>query len=594
MVRLDLDEELLSFEAAVSERFPYVASKLPGGFSKCSALDVSCHHPVTPKEQWLSLAIVLVGLLAFDNFVLSRLQGFKAHACIVVFWVAVTALYLFLYTSITSPEEGSVWVFGYLLEIMLSFDNVFVYHLIICRFKVPYAQQHKVLFIAIFGTLIARLGLFYVFGSLVGAFHWLRIIFGIILIHSAIKATLGDDEGDPCDIWMVRAINWLFNLRTLDAYDPQGRMFVHKDGQMFATLLLPAVVCVEATDIVFAVDSLFAKVATIPDVWVSFSSSAFAVLVLRSAVFVLRDIMDVFDHLKYGLCLILVLVGVDLIAEDIYHISMRVLSCLLVAIFLGSMVTSMWAKCMPSRLEANEVYDDTSLIQSKRSKKTAKGHADQENAVPALQTIPEGDEETQSDGKEISSSDGPSRQSGTDSDGDVMDVEVDAMGSILPMRRFSSSASTEAAGPLASPIADLDQSAAQPDAVVTVGSPRSDQASARTAATETLISPRSDQASSSPKTDCHYIGDDDNNYFEDTREDTAASSVAGSPFSSLMGSAPSATDGQLDAAPTAEPPSLVPSTLLPAAPSQHTKRPEAAAAPSSVVPPLNLSLATNY
>merc|ERR1719356_715346 len=132
------------------------------------------------------------------------------------------------------------------------------------------------------------------------------------------KATMDDEEEeDPANNSIMRCLSSLFGERMLPYYDPSGSMFVRDGhGRLGATMLLPLIICVEVVDVVFAMDSLSAKVAQIKNQYAAYSSSAFAILMLRAVFFLLRDLVDYFTHVKYGLCIILVFIGLELLAAD--------------------------------------------------------------------------------------------------------------------------------------------------------------------------------------------------------------------------------------------------------------------------------------
>ncbi|CAE7207492.1 alx, partial [Symbiodinium sp. CCMP2592] len=204
-------------------------------------------------------------------------------------------------------------------EWLLSLDNLFVFHLIFQLYKTPSQVVHKALFLGIIGAVICRLGFFAIVRELLDFVSWLRIIFGIFLIWSGVQAAKEEEEGEAVNTTPVKALRWLLGNRLLDHYGKDaGNLIVWRDGNMAFTLLLPVVCCLEITDVVFALDSVSAKAAQIPDYWISVSSSILAMFALRAMFFVVQDFVAMFELMKYGLCCILVFIGIELICSDYF------------------------------------------------------------------------------------------------------------------------------------------------------------------------------------------------------------------------------------------------------------------------------------
>jgi tellurite resistance protein TerC len=233
-------------------------------------------------------------------------------------------------------EAGVNWCCGYVLEWLLSFDNIFVFYLIFQTYKVPRELLHKALFIGIAGAVVMRIVFFVALSQLLHVVHWVRFMFGVILIYSGVQAAREeDDDADPADSMAMRAFQALFGDRVRSVYDIQGkRLFVTEGQRTYATMLVPVIFCLEATDVVFAIDSVSAKVAQIPDVYIAFSSSAMAIFGLRAMFFVVQDLVDMFDLLKYGLCFILVFIGVELLVSDFVHLPIHVVLVVILSVFV--------------------------------------------------------------------------------------------------------------------------------------------------------------------------------------------------------------------------------------------------------------------
>lgn len=196
---------------------------------------------------------------------------------------------------------------GYVVEISLSVDNLFVFLVLFGYFAVPANLRHRVLFYGILGALICR-ALFIALGSLLFQFQWVVIVFGVFLIFTGLKLlfTSGDDEPDPSKNPVLKLLHRF--LPVTDGYRG-GRFIVAEAGRRVATPLLVTLVAVELTDIVFAVDSIPAIYGITKEPLIVFTSNVFAILGLRSMFFVLAGAMDRFHLLKYGLGFVLAFVG---------------------------------------------------------------------------------------------------------------------------------------------------------------------------------------------------------------------------------------------------------------------------------------------
>jgi len=238
------------------------------------------------------------------------------------------------------------WCAGYVLEWMLSMDNLFVFHLIFQTYQTPSHQVHKAVFVGVIGAIVMRMLFFMVVSTLLHVFHWIRIPFGFLLIWSGIEAAKGaDDDVDVKDTALVRGLKWCLGSYLSEGYDESGcRLFVWDSGQCQVTLLFIVVACLEFTDIVFALDSVSAKVAQIPDQYIAFSSSVIAMFGLRAMFFVMQDLVEMFDLLQYGLCIILVFIGAELLLSQYVHLAASVVCILILSVFVCCIAGSLAKK----------------------------------------------------------------------------------------------------------------------------------------------------------------------------------------------------------------------------------------------------------
>ncbi len=267
---------------------------------------------------WLGFGIFVAGMLAVDLGVVNR----KAHVislreaarwtAVVVACAAVFNAWIFLSRG---TDAGLAFTTGYLIELALSVDNIFVFLLIFSYFQVPAAYQHRVLFWGIFGALVMRGGMIALGWLLLERFHWIIYVFGAFLVFTGVRMATHDEiDIEPQSNPILKLIRRFMPV-TPD-YEGQ-RFFVRKDvggtRRFLATPLLVVLVMVETTDLVFAVDSIPAIFAITTDPFLVFTSNVFAILGLRSMYFLLAGIIEKFHYLKLGLAAVLTFVGTKML-----------------------------------------------------------------------------------------------------------------------------------------------------------------------------------------------------------------------------------------------------------------------------------------
>ena len=206
-------------------------------------------------------------------------------------------------------QVGLEFLTGYLVEKSLSVDNIFVFVLVFRYFAIPAQYQHRVLFFGILGALLFR-GAFITLGAMLIQYHWVVVLFGVFLVFTGAKMLFVPDKGiHPERNPLVRLFRRLFPVTS----DFVGqRFFVRQGGRLYATPLLIALVFIEATDIVFAIDSVPAIFALTREPLIVFTSNVFAILGLRAMYFLLAGAIELFHLLKYGLALVLIFVGLKM------------------------------------------------------------------------------------------------------------------------------------------------------------------------------------------------------------------------------------------------------------------------------------------
>ena len=268
-------------------------------------------------------------------------------------WITLAlAFNVFIYYYF--DEEFAVqFLTGYLIEKSLSVDNIFVIILIFSYFHVPSSYQHKVLFLGILGALVMRAIFIFAGIELIHRFHWLIYIFGGFLIITGIRMLFSNDTKiDPEKNFFVRMVRKIIPV-TNDYVD--DKFFTRVDGALWATPLFLALVVIEATDLIFAVDSIPAILAISEEPFIVYTSNVFAMLGLRSLYFALAGIEKYFKYLKYGLALILVFVGSKMALAQVFKIPVEI-SLLVIAVILG---VSMVASVRKSRKELKSIPDVT-------------------------------------------------------------------------------------------------------------------------------------------------------------------------------------------------------------------------------------------
>lgn len=210
-------------------------------------------------------------------------------------------------------ELAQQYLAGYLVELCLSVDNIFVFILVFAYFKVPPQYQHRVLFWGIIGAVVMR-GLFILAGvGVIARFHWVLYLFGAFLVYTGVKLAIPhkeEDEVHPENNFAVKLVRrWLPVANDADG----GRLFTTSAGRRAVTPLFLVLIVIETTDLVFALDSLPAVLAITTDGFVALTSNIFAILGLRSLYFALSGVMKLFRFLRVGLAVILVFIGLKML-----------------------------------------------------------------------------------------------------------------------------------------------------------------------------------------------------------------------------------------------------------------------------------------
>ena len=291
---------------------------------------------------WVGFTLVVLTLLALDLFVFHR----KAHTVTLreaglwtIGWVSLALLFNGFIYIWAGNEAGLEFTAGYLVELSLSVDNMFVFALIFGMFAVPPAYQHRVLFWGILGALVMRFIFILVGAAMLDAFHWIIYVFGAFLVFTGIRILRQREHTMDLENHVALRIFRRFVPMT-SRYHGQSFSII-ENGKRLATPLLAVLVLVEATDLVFALDSVPAIFAITDDPFIVYTSNVAAILGLRSLYFLLAGIMDRFHYLKVGLGAVLVFVGVKMAGVDIYHVPIAASLGVIVLLIGGSIVLSL-------------------------------------------------------------------------------------------------------------------------------------------------------------------------------------------------------------------------------------------------------------
>lgn len=263
---------------------------------------------------WVGFGAFILLMLSLDLGIFSR----KAHtptyreaAIWSAVWVTLAAIFSALVFWHIGHQKGLEFVSGYLIELSLSVDNLFVFLLIFAYFKVPSKYQHRVLFWGVMGALVMRITMIFLGTALIKRFDWLIYVFGAFLIYTGIKMFRQEETDiNPQDNPIVRLVTRVMPIT--HRYEGES-FFTVENGKRTGTLLLLVLIIVEVSDLIFAVDSIPAIFGVTTDTFIVYTSNVFAILGLRSLYFLLAGVVEKFHYLKMGLAVVLSFIGVKML-----------------------------------------------------------------------------------------------------------------------------------------------------------------------------------------------------------------------------------------------------------------------------------------
>jgi tellurite resistance protein TerC len=293
---------------------------------------------------WILFNLFALGMLVLDLLVFHR-SGRVVRSREALAWSAMWIALAMAFAGVVFFWQGRQvaleFVTGYVLELSLSVDNLFLFLVIFRYFSVPEQHQRSILFWGILGALLMR-GIFILAGvGLIERFHWVLYLFGALLIYSGVRLGFsGEHQVDPVKNPAVRALRRL--LPVTDDFQG-GRFFVRGwkgNPGLYATPLLVVLAVIETTDLLFAVDSIPAVLAVTLNAFIVYTSNVFAILGLRSMYFAVSGLMKAFRFLHTGLALVLILVGLKMITADRFHVPTHITLGVVAGVLAVSIVAS--------------------------------------------------------------------------------------------------------------------------------------------------------------------------------------------------------------------------------------------------------------
>ena len=293
---------------------------------------------------WAIFAVVVLGMLILDLRGVhgSGAQGeltFRSAARWSAAWIGLGLLFSIVILGLYGPRAQLTYLTAYLLEKSLSIDNVFVFALVFSQLRIPPTEQRRVLYWGVLGALVMRGALITTGMYLLDRYHWVTYVFAALIILAALRMLFGAEQERKvvvaacavCGTWVARILPITPVLRG-------GRFWVRQGGRLVATPLLIALIVVETTDLVFALDSIPAVFAVTREPFLVYTSNVFAMLGLRSLYFLLAGAVERFRYLRFGLASVLVFVGAKMLLGDVLEIPTWI-SLAFIAVALALAVT---------------------------------------------------------------------------------------------------------------------------------------------------------------------------------------------------------------------------------------------------------------
>ncbi|MFZ7116689.1 MAG: TerC family protein [Bacteroidota bacterium] len=295
---------------------------------------------------WIGFVVFLALMLAIDLGIFHRKSHtvtFKESLGWTLVWIMLAMIFAGIVYYWKGSEKAIEFITGYVIELSLSVDNLFIFILVFSYFHVPQQYQHKVLFWGILGALVMRVIFIFAGVALISKFHWIIYVFGAIIIVSGIKMLFQKDKKiEPEKNPLIRFVKKM--IPVTNEYHGDQFFIKIKNGAWAATPLFIVLVFVEITDLIFAVDSIPAILAITTDSFIVFTSNAFAILGLRSLYFALSGMLNLFRFLHIGLSFVLIFIGLKMVLSDIYKVPIEYALLTVLTILLTSIIASLLLK----------------------------------------------------------------------------------------------------------------------------------------------------------------------------------------------------------------------------------------------------------
>ncbi|HJR49253.1 MAG TPA: TerC/Alx family metal homeostasis membrane protein [Nitrososphaeraceae archaeon] len=266
-------------------------------------------------------------------------QIFRRALIWTILWISLAGIFAGIVFVTLGSDKALLFVTGYAIEKSLSVDNMFVFLLIFSTLAIPHLYQHKVLMAGILSAIAMRIGLILAGVSLLESFHWMIYIFGGLLLFTGIRMLVQKKE-KKIEIEKNIAVRIMKRFIPVSLEIHGSKFLSRKNGIIYATPLLVALIIVEMTDLVFALDSIPAILAITTDPFIVITSNIFAILGLRSLYFLLAGMMDKFYYLKPGLALVLFFIGTKMVASEFYKIPIMISLVVIFGILAIAMILS--------------------------------------------------------------------------------------------------------------------------------------------------------------------------------------------------------------------------------------------------------------
>ncbi|HEX2052453.1 MAG TPA: TerC family protein [Actinomycetota bacterium] len=297
-----------------------------------------------PAGVWIAFAVGITTLLLLDLLLVHRkphVISFREAAIESAIWIAIGLSFTFVMLWWQGGQAAGEYIAGYLIEKSLSVDNVFVWAVLFSFFAVPAKYQFRVLFFGVFGALVLRAVFIFAGVALIERFDWVLYVFGAFLVFTAFRiARHKESEMHPEHNPVLKLVRKV--IPTTNEYHGQ-HLFTRIDGRLMATPLFTVLVMVEATDVLFAVDSVPAILAVSREPFIVLSSNAFAIMGLRSLYFLLAGMADRFRYLNVGLGVILGFVGIKMLISGFYHMPVAISLAVIATVLAVTVVASLRA-----------------------------------------------------------------------------------------------------------------------------------------------------------------------------------------------------------------------------------------------------------